>query len=601
MPDKFFKHWEANLDPFKPMTRPQYRLIKWLCGNNHFIRAESVARQITIKDLENLNQVEAHEIIIYLNDYDCRDERLINEDIEAEFGRALILLGQGKSIADSKTRALALLATNRVATLGQLGRYVYGVAPQIYHQVHSLIEPLVESMLSEGMIGCERNFRFPLSGKQAVANIYFLTETGSDQLHRIAPNTNYYARPSLPQYNRLFHEICVTAARLDFQANNHLMNYEPEWEIKSQFQKALNRRLRDKQNAIEFKDFYAGCGDFRALVVDPKTGVSKLAEVEIIVRSRLNEVSSKPARITDYYVASIHRSFLIEFTQRKFAKIVPDLFEPCGSVEIDRHSYKLSSKHATVSEERLQKVRSALATMGGIGTTGSVAMQCSLKVPTVSEALAILVEQDEITYCDGFGPTGKLMGRNLRLFHPKSMKINSIFEFGRLLTAAKFVSSKLASLFSGIDLEVIAFEPVVGLLFLNNDQKSHLTIIIIDDPSELVERVIRWGQAVYKHASRVALNGIQINPRMSINRAHTNTALSAPEASDNGWKGLTKDHLFIAVYGNKRTQQFRNLAELSIVDVVDEEKNATGFARKNRHKRKRNGGKEDMKKSAYSR
>jgi hypothetical protein len=584
MAHKFFQHWEDELDPHRSMTKRQYRMIKWLCNSNHLIRAESVARQIIDKNLADLNQVEAHEIIVYLNEYDYRGEKFSDEDLDLEFGKALVLVKPQDAIVNTGTRILALLATNRAATSGQLGRYAFGIAQDIYVQIPSLIEPLVESLLSERLIGCKRDFRLPIDHKQVIADIYYLTEVGSDGLHKLAPHINYYARPGLPVVSHLYHEICVTAARLDIQANNHLLNYEPEREIKSQFRKEFNKRLREGKIANSGEEFYAGCGDFRGSVISLKTGKPRRAEVEIIIRSRLEEVESKPSRITDYYTTTLHRSFLIEFTKKEFAKIILDLLEPCGSLEYSSPPSKPSSKRATVSQQRLQKVRSALARMAGIGTTGSVAAQTGLKATTVSEALALLVERGEILYCDGFAPTGKSNGRNLRLFHPRDVTINSVFEFGRLLTAAKFVGSKLTSVCADSAQEVLAFEPNSGLLFLNNNQ-NNLTLAIVDDPTELPERVIGWAHAVYKYVESFLQNGSKNNVRTSLEQAQTKTVFFAMMAAHERWKGFTKDQILILTYGQKRLQQFRSLTEFLILDVAEEEKSDADSAGKSTHRR----------------
>ncbi len=60
---------EEHLDPDKLISKRQYRMIKAICGNEQYIRAESAARRVTGWNLLDLNHREAHELIQYLGRY----------------------------------------------------------------------------------------------------------------------------------------------------------------------------------------------------------------------------------------------------------------------------------------------------------------------------------------------------------------------------------------------------------------------------------------------------------------------------------------------------------------------------------------------------
>ena len=139
----------------------------------------------------------------------------------------------------------------------------------------------------------------------------------------------------------------------------NLENYEPERLILSEHQKARNRSKIAESGLGTTLPREPGCGDFRALVVDPITGNCRRAEVEVIIRSRAKELASKPARITDYYAGSPHRCFLIELWQHKLARLVSNVLAPLTEVEI-ADSAAPSAARKTVSETRLSKVRAAL-------------------------------------------------------------------------------------------------------------------------------------------------------------------------------------------------------------------------------------------------
>ena len=292
--------WEDHLDPDKLITKKQYRLIKAICSNEQFIRAESVARCVTGWNLLDLNQIEAHELIQHLDQYDCQDACFSFEEVDGELGRALISFDPQKALLDTETRVLCLLAMHRIATLGQIARFAYGLTGTTLSRVRELAEPVLERMLKAALVGRERDVGLRIAGKYVKTGVYYLTENGSDKLHQIAPGINYYARPGLPRRNRIYHELCVLESRLDLQSHMNLDNYEPETLILSEQQKVRNRRKMGGNGLEGIGALELGCGDFRALIVDPITGKRRRAEVEVIIRSRAREVAAKPTRITHY-------------------------------------------------------------------------------------------------------------------------------------------------------------------------------------------------------------------------------------------------------------------------------------------------------------
>ncbi len=221
-----------DLNSSKSITLRQKRFIKWMCGANHELRAESVARDVLKKDLFNLNQVEAHELIGFLKLYINKWDEHSDAALDADFGRALVRIEERSALLSPQQYALGLLAMHRVATPGQLGRYVFGIGQQDHGDIRQEAEEMLEQMVQSELIGCARDIEVPMMGKNVVTDVYYLTELGSDALHSVAPHFNYHARPGLPPSSRIQHELAVTEARLDIQTDHHIEMYAPESDIR---------------------------------------------------------------------------------------------------------------------------------------------------------------------------------------------------------------------------------------------------------------------------------------------------------------------------------------------------------------------------------
>ena len=516
-------NWEEHLDPDKLISKKQYRMVKGICGNELYIRAESAARCVTGKNLLELNQIEAHKLIQYLDRCTGRDEGLPFREVDRELGRALISFDPHKALLNTEARVLCLLAMHRLATPGQIARFAFGLTSMNLSRARELAERVLEGMIKAGFIGTERSVHLKIANKSAKTDVYFLTEEGSDQLHQLAPHINYYARPGISHPNRIYHDLCVLEARLDLQSRMDLNNYEPETIILSEQQKARNRRdiSLEGRSATE-----SGCGDFRGCVVDPITGRQRSVEVEVIIRSRGSELAVKPGRITDYYTPSLHRCFLIEFRQNRAAKLVANVMAPLTAAEAAELAAPPAAARGIVSEARLSKVRAAFDCMGGVATPEAIATIAGIKATTASEALASLASRQEINYYDGFPITGKTLGRNLRLYTRKGFEVHSIYEFSRLLTASKLISSGIMATEFQQALEPVGFEAATGILLLNSTEKDRLVIALIDDPSELACRVVKWAEAAYEQARQVVDEGRVIIVAFGQSRAEELQALS---------------------------------------------------------------------------
>src|SRR5205085_1696394 len=152
------------LDPDKEISKRQYRMIKAICSNELFIRAESAARQVTGWDLLDLNQVEAHELIQYLDQYDTRDEEIPFEELDRELGMALDRFDPQKALLDPGTRLLCLLAMHRVATLGQVTRFLFGLASHTQSWDCKLAEQVLERALKAAIVARERGVSLRVAG-----------------------------------------------------------------------------------------------------------------------------------------------------------------------------------------------------------------------------------------------------------------------------------------------------------------------------------------------------------------------------------------------------------------------------------------------------
>jgi hypothetical protein len=551
MGDKQGTNWEEHLDPDKLISKRQYRMVKGICGNELYVRAESAARYVTGKNLLELDQMEAHKLIQFLDRYSGRDDGLPFREVDQELGRALISFDPRKALLNTEARVLCLLAMHRVATPGQIARFAFGLTSVDLSRARELAEGVLERMIKAGFIGRERNVGVKVASKSAKTDVYFLTEEGCDQLHQLAPYVNYYARPSISHPNRIYHDLCVLEARLDLQSRLDLNNYEPEIIILSEQQKVRNRRNGSPEVGSTME---SGCGDFRGYLVDPTTGRQRSVEVEVIIRSRGSELAAKPRRITDYYAASLHRCFLIELRQNRAAKLVANVMEPLTAAEAAELAAPPAAARETVSEARLSKVRAAFDRMGGVATPEAVATIAGIKATTASEALALLVSRQEIDYCDGFPITGKTLGRNLRLYTRKGFEIHSIYEFGRLLTASKVISSGIMATEFQRAVEPVGFEATTGILLLNSSGEDWLVIAIIDDPSELACRVIKWAEAAYEQARQV----------------------------------VDKDRVIIATSGRNRAEELQAISRFKIIEVKTITQSASqAVQRKGRKKKKR--------------
>jgi hypothetical protein len=497
-----------DLDPDKPITDRQYRYIKFCCAD-HLLRAESVARAVVGQDLSVLNQLEAHEVIQYLEKaYWEGSETAYATDFEVELGKALTRVDQRSEFITSRVRVLALLATNRVATPGQLARFVYGVHHSTFNSIRGRIAPLLERMLNDGAVGRAERIDLPMLGKGAATDVYYLTERGSDELHLVASQINYHARPGLPPVSRLQHELAVTEARLDVQRNNHLEEYLPETKIRSE-QEKKRREQRRANGADTNKDDEAGCGDFQAWVVDASSNRGRKIEVEVSIRARQREIVKKPKRIKLWYASTQHRCDLIELSRGEFARLLPDVREPLTQAERHFLPERSIPRRATVSAERVSKVRDALERMGGVGTPEALAAVVGIKTTTASEALALLADKGEIDYRDGFPLSGKQKGRNCRLYKLKELNISSIFEFARLLTASKLISAGILSREYDRSLSPCCFDPATGLMTLTEggDCLRLIVVAVLDDPVERPARVADWASVVYEQFKEGTVNG----------------------------------------------------------------------------------------------
>lgn len=545
-----FKYLERHLDADKPLTRKQFKYIKYLCSQ-HWLRAESVSREIVDKDIDEISETEAHHVIQHLLHYDEREEMPSTKEIEAEFGVALNCFKPEGSRVSPTDRALLLLATNRVATPGQLARYVYGASPETLEHIRERIKPLLQQLVKQERIGCEHGFELPIRGRSVITEVYYLNEKGSDRLHIIAPHINYHARPGLPHPNRIYHELCVTSARLDLQAENHFEFYDPESQIRSDQQKALNEQLSQKA-ARESVD--GGCGDFRAGLINIHTQKRRLAEVEISVRPRQKEILAKPGRITDFYAATIHRCFLIERFRGKIAKLITDVREPLIETEIEQGvSLKPSAIRATVSQQRIDKVLASLDVMGGAASIQAMAAVTGFKVTTVSEALALIAGRKDICYCDGFPLTGKTSGRNLRIYTRTDSQIHSIYEFGRLFMASMLISSCGLNKVFQKSMQLVRFDINTGIMLFNSAENDWPVIIVLDDVTELPERLIMWRRSTYREAANI---------------------------------DLIQEQVLIATHSNDRIEQFHNLGEYHVFLVEQQLSKALTPGRKRPKKRK---------------
>lgn len=565
MPSQASRPTSADLDPNKLITARQYRFIK-LCSAENLVRAESVARVVVGRNLCDLTQLEAHQVIQYLERC-CYEPVRSTEgvDFNVELGLSLARVNQRSGKVTDTLCVLALLATNRVATPGQLARYVYGVEQSTYGSIRRRIAPLLEGLLSYKLVARAQGISVPVLGKDAVTDVYFLTEWGSEALHNQAPHINYYARPGLPPPSRVQHELAVTEARLCIQTTHHIEDYEPESSIRGEREK--ERRKRKRQGG-EFASKHAdkGLGDFRAWVVNVDTNEGRRVEVEVTIRARQQEIISKPNRIKSWFAATQHRCDLLEWCRGEFANIIPDFREPLDEVEKAAAKAGPIAKWSTVSSARLERVGEALERLGGVGTPEALAVVAGLKTPTVSEALACLAAKGEVEYRDGFPAPGKRMGRNLRLYLRKGIKIHSIFEFSRLLTASKLISSRALNRLSQNSLQPTHFDVATGVLILSSETVP-VFIAVIDDLTDRPRQVALWALAAYRQAVCGVLSGLRKITLDGKGHDKPSAATKTESGRSIKYSSIRKDQLIIATSDQTRAEIIQLFSDFEVLNV----------------------------------
>lgn len=555
----------TDLDPGKPITARQYRYVK-LCSAENLVRAESVARVVVGRNLGDLTQLEAHQVIQYLERCYYEPVRSIEGvDFNVELGLSLARVNQRSGKITDTLYVLALLATNRVATQGQLARYVYGVNPSTYNVIRDRVAPLLKELVDYKFIALARDVSVPILGKDTTTDVYYLTEWGSEALHNQAPHVNYYARPGLPPPNRLQHELAVTEARLCIQTAYHIEDYEPESGIRGEREKERRRRKRQGSDPAE-RHGDRGIGDFRVWVVDVHTNEGKRVEVEVTIRARQEEITGKPTRIKIWFAATQHRCDLIEWCRGEFANLLPDFREPL--IESERIASGLGSatKWATVSAARLKRVRAALERLGGAGTPEALAVVTGLKTPTVSEALACLAAKGEVEYRDGFPAPGKRMGRNLRLYLRKGIKIHSIFEFSRLLTASKLISSRALNRLSQNSLQPAHFDVATGVLILSSETVP-VFIAVIDDLTNGPRQVALWALAAYRQAVCGVLSGLRKITLDGKEHDKPSAATKTESGRSIKYSSIRKDQLIIATSDQTRAEIIQLFSDFEVLNV----------------------------------
>jgi hypothetical protein len=303
--------------------------------------------------------------------------------------------------------------------------------------------------------------------------------------------------------------------------------------------------------------------------VDATGRKGRRVEAEVSIRPRRDEIISKPKRIKLWYAATPHRCNLIELNRGEFARLLPDVREPLTDSARSSNSESASARRGTVGAGRINKVREALERIGGVGTPEAIVIVAEIKNTTASEALALLTERGEMSYRDGFPISGKRMGRNFRLYIPRGREIHSIFEFARLLTASKLISTRVSDRKYQHPLKPYYFDPDTGVMLLASSRsgESLIAIAIIDDSSETAERVANWAQAAYHQARDGNLKGLDSvngvgqlpHPPDGEQRDHWNTRLTL----------LGREQVLVITADKGREAELRKLCDFTVVNLEE--------------------------------
>jgi hypothetical protein len=546
------------------MTSRQYRYIK-LCSSENLLRAETVSRVVTAKNLSDLTQTEADRVINFLEEcYSRPINSLPGVNFDVELGKCLSCVERRSEQVSDWLLVLALLATNRVSTPGQLARYVFGVDPQTQDGIRGRVEPLLDELTTFDFIGCARRIGVPILGDGVTTDVYYLTEWGSEALHKYAPHVNYHARPGLPPRSRIQHELAVTEARLHIQTTRHIEEYAPESDIRSSQEK--ERRQRQREGGA-VRNGERGSGDFCAWVVDITTGEGKRIEVEVTIRARQREIGGKPSRVKVWFAVTQHRCDLIELSRGEFAHALPDFRMPLDDTEKPSRQERSASKWLTVSPARLDKVGAALDTLGGLGTAEAVAAVAGLRPTTVSEALAYLADKGEVECRDGFSVSGKRAGRNLRLYHRRGMNVSSIFDFSRLLTASKLISTDALARELGFTPRLIYFDAHAGVMIMEGGPILSRTIVIVfDDPSDAAWRVAHWVLTAYRLAVGTLKTPVCTNCNLKDERA-SETSTRYEESCESESENSEGEEVILVTADESRAEALRAACEFRVVAV----------------------------------
>lgn len=475
----------------------QYARIRAL-ANDHMLRAESMAREVTGKGLAGISRDEADCVIAQLEGYRVESDALKNDVIQENLGHRLDETYKRSNNLWTGDYVLALLAYFRVATPGQCARFTFGVWHEIYDSLRDLVEPVLDHLLSKKLIGRKKSVTVQINGVDAVTDVLYLTEDGSDLLHAVMPHVNFYARPGLPD-RRISHDLGVTEALLEIQSRRNVDFLMPERAI-------LGDQARERSRDGGGSEADTGSGDFRCLEQDPRTDEWQQVEVEVSNLQRGEKLRRKPSRVGRHFASSVHLLDVIEMSFGQLGQFVPDVRRPLRPGEELAPPARPRYSRRAVTAERLAAVeRAFFGTLGGAATVEAVARVVGTIRPNeAGEALNFLEDEGCILHRDGCFPLSKkLKGRPLRIFHGHCVEAASPYDFARLMTASKLVSTGLLGDALGRELCLLCHDPGSGLMVFcgpEHDPEGYV-VVVVDDESEAPGRVAAWASAAALLAS----------------------------------------------------------------------------------------------------
>lgn len=341
--------------------------------------------------------------------------------------------GVGELMADLDERScvLAYASLVRVFTAGQACRLLRDASPERCEGL------LYELLYSDRWIGRLDEIRMPKSCGGGMVDVYYLTQRGAEALKETAPEIHKHARPGQPRgvlRSRIPHELLVAEAYLWLAAENQILAFWPETELKSQIGKERVREAGRKLDRLPDE----ATGDFKVLLADQKG--SRWVECEIAVHYERKQVAAKPHKML-WFTSDRRQADLIESIKGSRPVMLGDVSSPYAAAVVeasDKFKGKTRAKPRNRNDLK-DRIMKALDRLHGGGTAPAVSGILRVKRPNVSHCLSRLASEGRVTREEAHLRPGIDRGRPTAIYVKAGIAAESIHVKARYLMISHVV------------------------------------------------------------------------------------------------------------------------------------------------------------------